>query len=101
MITANTANEIVTRTKRMEDAEYCLAHITDVCFSRLDVSVCENNPMESNRQKYIRVEKKFDIDVKLLEIFLGNIRDYEKANLDELNYLAVQEAQDQIAEAQE
>jgi len=82
----------------MEDAEYCLENFADVRSSKLEIKAFEKIPtMEGEPRRYLSVEKKIDIDLKLLEIFLGNIRDYEKANLDELNNLAVQEAQ---AEAQ-
>ena len=101
MITTKTANEIVARTKRMEDAEYCLAHIKEIVLSHLELTLLEDVLMPDDMKKSLRSTKGICIDVKLLEIFLANIRDYEKIRLDELNYLAVQEAQDQIAEAQE
>jgi len=99
MITTKTANEIAARTKRMEDAEYCLAHITDVAYSKLEVSLIDYLPTpEGESRKYTRTNKQIDIDAKLLEIFLANIRDYEKIRLDELNNLAVQEAQGEASD---
>ena len=94
MITTKTANEIVARTKRMEDTEYCLADLKKITGGDLIVSLREEiSNTEGEMKRFYTDKKRIDIDLKLLEIFLGNIRDYEKANLDELNYLAVQEAQ--------
>lgn len=81
MITKETANEIATLTEELERVKLCINHSSE-CNTRL-VVIC------------VKAEEKIsvNIDTEMLIEILNTISNRYTARLDELNYLAIQEAQ--------
>jgi len=85
MITTMTATEIVNKNRNLVDAEYCIENINK-CTGILTITVNEKSP------ETIHLENIHDHNLKnILESVIDNI----KARLDELNELAVKEANDE------
>jgi hypothetical protein len=87
MITKETATQIARRGERLEQINYCLKNMANITATELELSFCKPNQPDKREVESFTVSN--DDVIELLE----RMGAYEIARLDELNTLAVQEAQ--------
>jgi hypothetical protein len=92
MITEKTASEIARRAKNKSDAEFFMEHQGDATRVKLEVDFLLGGAWIT-----APMCMEFKIDINELKAMLEKLIEHEAALLVGLNYIAVQEAQDQGA----